>query len=302
MQCTITVANTGPDGLGTVNVRFARSASFGSAATAACTQTGADAQGQGLAAGATRKCTTTVALDPADITANSVTLRAGVSHTIQSTVYQGSQTSVTMKVAALRITAVPGTRAADGTIAMPITITNVVPVAVTSVTVQLPPNVTLGASSPCAAAIANIAVNGTGATVSCPATFTITPEVAEGPVNTLPITFTASSAILQAPAAGVVNVNLGRSALLTVTPSIIGNITKEGGSTQAGGGVVDIYIVLQSQLYSQCSCTLNALAVTAAKGLHPCWCPGRPLKACTPATQHCLLSETTWLALLQGSK
>jgi hypothetical protein len=136
-----------------------------------------------------------------------------------------------MKVAALNITAAPGTRATltASTINMPITITNAGPVAVTGVTVQLPNNVTLGANSPCAAAIPNIPVSGAGASVSCPATFTITPEVADGPLNTLPITFTAASALLQAPATGVVNVNLGRNAVLTVTPSIIGNITRAGG-------------------------------------------------------------------------
>jgi hypothetical protein len=230
MACKVTVNNTAANEVNAVAVKLARSAGFGSASIVTCSS------GVVLAPAASRICTVTAALDEADITANSVTLKAGATANaaVVPTSRQASETTVTMKVAALRVAVTNSTRATlqSGTIPLTITLTNTGPVALINVTLALPDNVTLPGGSPCAVTIPSIAV---GAAISCPATLDITPEVAEGNSNTLPLAFTANSPTLQAPVITNVNAYLGRAALLSITPSIIGTITKQGGCVHLQG-------------------------------------------------------------------
>lgn len=282
MSCKITVANpVEAADLTNLTVKFARAAVFSSAESVACSG------GVSLTNTSTsRTCTATVALDQADISGNSVTLKAGAKGTAAASppTVQATETTVTMKVAALRVAVTNSTRASvqSGDIPLTITLTNTGPVELTNVTLALPDNVTLGDSSPCAGLIASIGA----AAISCPATFTIIPEVAEGEANSIPLTFTASSLVLQAPATTTINAYLGRDALLSITPSIIGTIAKEG-------GLACISKTLGLLPPPPCVCLLNATGLTPHASASACCCYCPAANALSPSCAACALQATT---------
>lgn len=188
-------------------------------------------QGTELVAGASRQCTTTVmpaALVSADTTAKSVAVRAGATVTGGP---NAAQTVLILKLGALQVILTNKTRTGttSGTVPITIEIVNTGPVDVTGVTLQLPTNLTLAANSTCATAFTVPTTATNTARFSClDAIYAITPQLADGPNNEVSLTVTANSADLMNPATTTKSVNLGRSALLSITTDLIGVINKTG--------------------------------------------------------------------------